>query len=257
MIVLNTEDFSDEFKNTAPKECAAYLSSCLSEDTHKQLKKDWDELGGINAMPYWEYVLNTLSIKYDGQHNERQEEQSTDDVNNTSNAYTYRAKEINWKDSIKDEEKQYVTGNIVTVGNRYFIVNPEIVRNCGLTGLSFDSGFTEIDKDTIEPVIKPVIDNKKEVLIKVHSELIDLSDSTTDKELAVLCDACNYDYDTLREWDKECKVYISGNTEYSNFTRALAESNYDNNALTDYAKKYKEFFAGKDNISEEIEEPDR
>ena len=253
MIVLNTEGFSDEFKDTAPKECAIYLSSCLSEDTHKQLKKDWDELGGINAMPYWKYVLNSLSIKYDGKYNERQEEQSTDDA---SNAYTYRAKEINWRTSAKDEEKQYVTGNIVTVSNRYFIVNPEIVTDCGLTGLSFDSGFTEIDKDTIEPVISPVIDKKKEVLIKVHSELIDLTSATTNKELEALCEACNYDYDTLREWDKECKVYISGNTEYSNFTRALVESNYIDKALLDYAKKYKEFFIGKDS-SEEIDEIDR
>ena len=34
---------------------------------------------------------------------------------------------------------------------------------------------------------------------------------------------------------------MPGNGKYSNFTRALAESNYDNNALIDYAKKYKEF----------------
>ena len=253
MIVLNTEGFSDEFKDTAPKECAIYLSSCLSEDTHKQLKKDWDELGGINAMPYWKYVLNSLSIKYDGKYNERQEEQPTDDV---SNAYTYRAKEINWRTGTKDEEKQYVTGNIVTVNGRYFIVNPEIVTDCGLTGLSFDSGFTEIDKDTIEPVIKPVIDKKKEVLIKVHSELTDLSDATTGEELAALCDACDYDYDTLSEWNKECKALMPGNRKYSNFTRALVESNYIDNALLDYAKKYKEFFIGKDS-SEEIDEIDR
>lgn len=161
-------------------------------------------------------------------------------MDNTSNAYTYRAKEINWRISAKDEEK-YVTGNIVTVNNRYFIVNPEIINDCGLTGLSFDSGFTEIDKDTIEPVINPAIDKKKEILIKVHSELIDLSDSITDAELAALCDACGYDYDTLREWDKECAVYTAGNTEYSNFTRALAASNYINDALIDYAKNYKEF----------------
>lgn len=193
------------------------------------------------------------SERYDGQYNERQEKQPMD---NTSNAYTYRAKGINWRTSTKDEEKQYVTGNIVTANDRYFIVNPEIVTDCGLTGLSFDSGFTEIDKDTIEPVIKPVIDKKKEVLIKVHSELTDLSDTTTNKELKALCEACNYDYDTLREWDKECKVYISGNTEYSNFTRALVESNYIDNALLDYAKKYKEFFIGKDS-SEEIDEIDR
>ena len=158
-----------------------------------------------------------------------------------NNAYIYKAKEINWRTSAKDEEKQYVTGNIVTVNNRYFIVNPEIVIDCGLTGLSFDSGFIEIDKDTIEPVIKPVIDKKKEVLIKVHSELIDLTYSTTDEELAALCDACDYDYDTLSEWNKECKALMPGNGKYSNFTRALAESNYDNNALIDYAKHYKEF----------------
>lgn len=178
------------------------------------------------------------SERYDEQYNEKQEEQLMD---NTSNAYTYRAKEINWRISAKDEEK-YVTGNIVTVNNRYFIVNPEIINDCGLTGLSFDSGFTEIDKDTIEPVINPAINKKKEILIKVHSELIDLSDSITDAELAALCDACGYDYDTLREWDKECAVYnTAGNTEYSNFTRALAASNYINNALIDYAKNYKEF----------------
>ena len=177
------------------------------------------------------------SERYDEQYNEIQEEQPMD---NTSNAYTYRAKEINWRISAKDEEK-YVTGNIVTVNNRYFIVNPEIINDCGLTGLSFDSGFTEIDKDTIEPVINPAIDKKKEILIKVHSELIDLSDSITDAELAALCDACGYDYDTLREWDKECAVYTAGNTEYSNFTRALAASNYINDALIDYAKNYKEF----------------
>ena len=180
------------------------------------------------------------SERYDAQYNEKQEKQSTDDVSNTSNAYTYRAKEINWRTSAKDEEKQYVTGNIVTVNNRYFIVNPEIVIDCGLTGLSFDSGFIEIDKDTIEPVIKPVIDKKKEVLIKVCSELIDLTDSTTDEELAALCDACDYDYDTLSEWNKECKLQVQGIIN-SNFARALDESYYNDNALFDYAKKYKEF----------------
>lgn len=187
-------------------------------------------------------------------------EDFSDEFKNT--AYTYKAKEINWRTSAKNEEKQYVTGNIVTVNDRYFIVNPEIVTDCGLTGLSFDNGFTEIDKDTIEPVIKPVIDKKKEVLtkeeilIKVHSELTNLSDYTTDKELAALCDACDYDYDTLSEWNKECKLQARGSIISSNFARALTESYYDDNALIDYAKKYKEFFAGKDS-SEEIDEIDR
>lgn len=82
---------------------------------------------------------------------------------------------------------------------------------------------------------------KEEILIKVHSELTDLSDSTTDKELAALCDACDYDYDTLSEWNKECKLQTQGSIISSNFARALAESYYDDNALIDYAKKYKEF----------------
>ena len=168
------------------------------------------------------------SERDDEQYNEKQEEQSTD------NTYTYRAKRKDWQEWV--ESCQYVTGNMVTLGDRYFLVTPAY----GGDELYIDD-FTEIDKDTIEPVIKPVIDKKKEILIKVHSELIDLSDATTDEELAALCDACNYDYDTLSEWNKECKALMPGNGKYSNFTRALVESNYDNNALIDYAKKYKEF----------------
>ena len=174
------------------------------------------------------------SERYDEQYNEKQEEQSTD------NTYTYRAKRKDWQEWV--ESCQYVTGNMVTLGDRYFLVTPAYGGN----ELYIDD-FTEIDKDTIEPVIEPAIDKKKEVLtkeeilIKVHSELTDLSDSTTDKELAALCDACDYDYDTLSEWNKECKLQTQGSIISSNFARALAESYYDYNALIDYAKKYKEF----------------
>lgn len=156
------------------------------------------------------------------------------------NTYTYRAKRKDWQEWVKS--CQYVTGNMVTLGDRYFLVTPAY----GGDELYIDD-FTEIDKDTIEPVIEPAIDKKKEVLtkeeilIKVHSELTDLSDSTTDKELAALCDACDYDYDTLSEWNKECKLQTQGSIISSNFARALAESYYDDNALIDYAKKYKEF----------------
>lgn len=143
------------------------------------------------------------SERYDEQYNERQEKQPMD------NTYTYRAKRKDWQEWVKS--CQYVTGNMVTLGDRYFLVTPAY----GGDELYIDD-FTEIDKDTIEPVIKPVIDKKKEVLtkeeilIKVHSELTDLSDSTTDKELAALCDACDYDYDTLSEWNKECKLQTQG-----------------------------------------------
>lgn len=174
------------------------------------------------------------SERYDEQYNERQEKQPMD------NTYTYRAKRKDWQEWVKS--CQYVTGNMVTLGDRYFFVTPAY----GGDELYIDD-FTEIDKDTIEPVIEPAIDKKKEVLtkeeilIKVHSELTDLSDSTTDKELAALCDACDYDYDTLSEWNKECKLQTQGSIISSNFARALAESYYDYNALIDYAKKYKEF----------------
>jgi len=124
---------------------------------------------------------------------------------------------------------------MVTLGDRYFLVTPAY----GGDELYIDD-FTEIDKDTIEPVIKPVIDKKKEVLIKVHSELIDLTYSTTDEELAALCDACDYNYDTLSEWNKESKLQIQGSIS-SNFARALDKSYYNDNALIDYAKHYKEF----------------
>ena len=167
------------------------------------------------------------SERDDEQYNEKQEEQSTD------NTYTYRAKRKDWQEWV--ESCQYVTGNMVTLGDRYFLVTPAY----GGDELYIDD-FTEIDKDTIEPVIKPVIDKKKEVLIKVCSELIDLSDSITDAELAALCDACGYDYDTLSEWNKESKLQIQGSIS-SNFARALDKSYYNDNALIDYAKHYKEF----------------
>lgn len=116
------------------------------------------------------------SERYDEQYNEKQEEQSTD------NTYTYRAKRKDWQEWV--ESCQYVTGNMVTLGDRYFLVTPAYGGN----ELYIDD-FTEIDKDTIEPVIKPVIDKKKEVLIKVYSELTDLTYSTTYEELEALCDA--------------------------------------------------------------------
>ncbi len=108
------------------------------------------------------------SERYDEQYNERQEKQPMD------NTYTYRAKRKDWQEWVKS--CQYVTGNMVTLGRQIFL------GNTGVWGdeLYIDD-FTEIDKDTIEPVIEPAIDKKKEVLtkeeilIKVHSELTDLS----------------------------------------------------------------------------------
>lgn len=41
MANLNLEDFSEEYRKTAPMECSLYLASCLDKDTQTQLKKDW------------------------------------------------------------------------------------------------------------------------------------------------------------------------------------------------------------------------
>lgn len=157
-----------------------------------------------------------------------------------NNTYTYKAKRIDYKDN---KENQYVTGNIITIGARCFVVNPEFTYDydCGYSyespGISFDNcGFIEVDRNTIEPFI----DQKQAVLLDVITELTYLTDATTNEELAALCDACDYDYDTLSEWNKESKLQIQGSIS-SNFARALDKSYYNDNALIDYAKHYKEF----------------
>ena len=39
MIELNIDNFSDEYKEKAPKDCAMFLSSCISEEIYNQLKR--------------------------------------------------------------------------------------------------------------------------------------------------------------------------------------------------------------------------
>lgn len=106
-----------------------------------------------------------------------------------NNTYTYKAKRIDCKDN---KENQYVTGNIITIGTRCFIVNPEFTYDydCGYSyespGISFDNcGFIEVDRDTIEPFV----DQKQAVLLDVITELTYLTDATTEEELAALCEA--------------------------------------------------------------------
>ena len=97
-----------------------------------------------------------------------------------------------------------------------------------------------VDEDKVIELFKEVFnvkaDKKKEILTK----LTYLSDATTDEELTALCDACDYNYDTLTEWNKECKLLAQGVIVRSNFAKALTESFYnDDNALIDYTKEYK------------------
>lgn len=165
-----------------------------------------------------------------------------------NNTYTYKAKRIDYKDN---KENQYVTGNIITIGARCFIVNPEFTYDydCGYSYespvISFDNcGFIEVDRNTIEPFI----DQKQVVLLDVITELTYLTDATTDEELTALCEACDYDFAILSEWNTECEKESSINTEISgDFVKALKASYSDNDALFDFAREYKNSVNRKDN----------
>ena len=47
MANLNLEDFSEEYRKTAPMECSWYLASCLDKDTQTQLKKEFHIGNGV------------------------------------------------------------------------------------------------------------------------------------------------------------------------------------------------------------------
>lgn len=64
MANLNLEDFSEEYRKTAPMECSIYLVSCLDKDTQAQLKKDWNEAGGIKVIPYWKWCMEHIDVIY-------------------------------------------------------------------------------------------------------------------------------------------------------------------------------------------------
>lgn len=54
---FNLEDFSEEYRKTAPMKCFLYLASCLDKDIQTQLKKDWNEAGGVKLIPYWKWCM--------------------------------------------------------------------------------------------------------------------------------------------------------------------------------------------------------
>lgn len=45
MAKLNLEEFSEDFREKAPKECGLYLAACLSKDKLTKLKEDWKNNG--------------------------------------------------------------------------------------------------------------------------------------------------------------------------------------------------------------------
>lgn len=64
MANLDLGRFTDEFKKTAPMECALYLYECLDESTRKKVKEDWEKVGGISAMPWWKWCFDNINVAY-------------------------------------------------------------------------------------------------------------------------------------------------------------------------------------------------
>ena len=64
MANLSLENFSEEHKSLAPKECSLYLFECLDEETKKKVKEDWKKAGGRNTMPWWEWCLKNIQVSY-------------------------------------------------------------------------------------------------------------------------------------------------------------------------------------------------
>lgn len=65
MIKLNIDSFSDEYKDVAPKEAAMYLSACFSDEELEKIKDNWNKDGGYKVTPWWQYLLNHLTITYE------------------------------------------------------------------------------------------------------------------------------------------------------------------------------------------------
>lgn len=66
MAKLNIDAFSEEYKETAPMECALYLYECLEEDKKKQIKDDWNSAGGLSVIPWWKWCMEHISVDYCG-----------------------------------------------------------------------------------------------------------------------------------------------------------------------------------------------
>lgn len=64
MAKLSIEAFSDDFRETAPMECAVYLYECLEETEKKRIKDDWNNAGGRNIMPWWKWCMEHIEVNY-------------------------------------------------------------------------------------------------------------------------------------------------------------------------------------------------
>lgn len=64
MANLNVEAFSEEYRRTAPMECALYLYECLKEDEKVKIKEDWNNAGGYKVIPWWKWCLDNINVSY-------------------------------------------------------------------------------------------------------------------------------------------------------------------------------------------------
>ncbi len=63
MIKLKENDFTDY--KSAKIEIGMYLSFCLSEEEKQKLKDKWNECGGYKVIPWYEWVLQNVSVNID------------------------------------------------------------------------------------------------------------------------------------------------------------------------------------------------
>lgn len=62
MAKLNVENFSEDYRDIAPKECAMFLIECLPEDKQKVLKEAWEVAGGRDTIPWWKWCMEHINV---------------------------------------------------------------------------------------------------------------------------------------------------------------------------------------------------
>ena len=45
--------------------CAMMIMECLSNEDYKALKEDWNKVGGVKVIKWWEFIFNNISVKYE------------------------------------------------------------------------------------------------------------------------------------------------------------------------------------------------
>lgn len=64
---FNNEIITDgeKAREIAMKECGMYLQACLSAGELEDLKEDWREAGGREAIPWWKFAFDNIKVSYE------------------------------------------------------------------------------------------------------------------------------------------------------------------------------------------------